>query len=452
VTSRGSLKVKVGIYSALITILALITGAAVVIPVVRYHQIRQLDEMLENDARELVRDLQNFRGAPIDPRRPLAAKFIPLALRGRYLIVEGPEGQFLYQSPNLRGTAITDEIEGAETQLLFGKNCRIVTVREGPYLIRIGTRLGAIERFQKDLLLGFALSVPFVGVVVFLGGLWLGRRAVAPVAAITAAAENISAHHPSERLPLPRTNDEISRLTQVLNHTFDRLQASYQTATRFSADASHQLKTPVTILRNDLDTLAASPGMPPGQLDAIHSLRQQTRRLTALIEDLLLLAQADAGRLQIEAESIDLAPLVGGAKDDLEVLIADRQVTIDTQLPPSLPARADARRIRLILQNLVENAAKYTPDPGCIRLIGTSDLTHTHLLVANSGPLIPEEDRETIFERFRRGNSVGENIRGHGLGLNIARELARAHGGDITYQPTEDGLNAFRLTLPMGDG
>ncbi|MCU0749538.1 MAG: HAMP domain-containing histidine kinase [Akkermansiaceae bacterium] len=446
--SRGSLKVKVGIYAAFITILALITGAAVVIPVVRYHQIRQLDEVLENDARELVRDLQNFRGAPIDPRRPLGAKFIPLSLRGRYLIVEGPEAQILYQSPNLRGKTITDEIEGAETQKLFDRNCRIVTVREGPYLIRIGTRLGAIERFQKDLLLGFTISVPFVAVVVFLGGLWLGRRAVAPVAAITAAAENISAHHPSERLPIPMAKDEISRLTQVLNHTFDRLQVSYQTATRFSADASHQLKTPITILRNGLDTLAASPGLDPEQLQAIQGLRQQTRRLTALIEDLLLLAQADAGRLQLEEETIDLNPLIGGARDDLEVLLTDRPISLETSIDPTIPARADPRRIRLILQNLVENAAKYTPDPGLIRLMGSSDGRTSTLTVANSGPLIPLEDRETIFERFRRGKSVGENIRGHGLGLNIARELARAHGGDISYHPTDDGLNAFKLTLP----
>jgi signal transduction histidine kinase len=121
---------------------------------------------------------------------------------------------------------------------------------------------------------------------------------------------------------------------------------------------------------------------------------------------------------------------------------------LETSIDPTIPARADPRRIRLILQNLVENAAKYTPDPGLIRLMGSSDGRTSTLTVANSGPLIPLEDRETIFERFRRGKSVGENIRGHGLGLNIARELARAHGGDISYHPTDDGLNAFKLTLP----
>ncbi|MCP5544105.1 MAG: HAMP domain-containing histidine kinase [Akkermansiaceae bacterium] len=446
-TKRGSLKMKVGLYAALLTILALITGAVVVLPSVHHHQIAQLDETLESDARELVRDLQNFRGAPLDPRRPLSAKFIPLALRGRYLIVEGPEGQVLYKSPNLRGTTLDSGV-GAETRELFGRNCRLVTVSEGPYLIHIGTRLGTIERFQRDLLRGFALSVPFVALVVFVGGWWLGRRAVAPVAAITAAAETITAENLGERLPMPRAKDEIARLTTVLNHTFDRLQSSYEAATRFSADASHQLKTPVAVLRAGLDSLAATAD--PALAPDIEALRQQTRRLTALIEDLLLLAQADAGRLALEAATLDLAPLAEAAADDLGVLTHNRDIHVETNIASGLTARADARRIKLILQNLVENAAKYTPVDGTIRITAHIVDDSIHVVVANSGALIPEDDRATIFERFRRGSRVGENIRGHGLGLNIARELARAHGGDLDYEPSPDGLNAFTLRLPRG--
>lgn len=444
-TYRGSLKFKVGLYAALLTILALVTGAVVVLPSVRHHQVSQLDETLENDARELVRDLQNFRGAPIDPRRPLAAKFIPLALRGRYLIVEGPEGQVLYQSPNLRGTTLDTGV-GAETRELFGRDCRLVTVREGSYLIHIGTRLGTIERYQRDMLRGFAVSVPFVALVVFIGGWWLGRRAVAPVAAITRAAETITAENLHERLPMPRAKDEIARLTMVLNHTFDRLQSSYEAATRFSADASHQLKTPVAVLRAGLDSLAATAD--PAIAPDIEALRQQTRRLTALIEDLLLLAQADAGRLALEADALDLGPLVEAAADDLSVLTQDRDIRIETAVAAKLTTRADARRIKLILQNLVENAAKYTPAGGFIRTTANVVADSILVTVANSGPLIPEPDRATIFERFRRGSSVGENIRGHGLGLNIARELARAHGGELDYTPTADGLNGFTLRLP----
>lgn len=444
-TRRGSLKFKVGLYAALLTLFALLTGAAVVIPAVRFHQIGQLDETLESDALELVRDLQNFRGAPVDPRRPLAAKFIPISLRGRYLVVEGPEGQILYQSPNLRGQTL-DTTDDAETRELFGRDCRLVTVREGPYLIRIGTRLGTIEDFQRSLLRGFALSTPFVALVVFFGGWWLGKRAVAPVADITAAAETITAENLHERLPMPRARDEIARLTMVLNDTFDRLQSSYEAATRFSADASHQLKTPVAVLRAGLDSLAATAD--PAIAPEIESLRQQTRRLTSLIEDLLLLAQADAGRLALEADTLDLGPFIEAARDDLEVLTHERDIGISSKIEGKLTTRADPRRLNLVFQNLVENAAKYTPDGGTIRLTASPVDDMIRLTVANSGALIAEEDRETIFERFRRGGDIGENIRGHGLGLNIARELARAHGGDLDYAPTDDGLNAFTLRLP----
>jgi signal transduction histidine kinase len=448
VTKRGSLKFKVGLYSALLTIIALLTAAAVLVPAVRIHQIADLDATLESDAHELVRDLQNFRGAPVDPRRPLTLKFIPLSLRGRYLVVEGPEGQMLYQSPNLRGTRLQTS-EGSETRELFGHNCRLVTVREEPYLIRIGTRLGTIERFQRDLLRGIGFAVPFVAMVVFLGGWWLGKRAVAPVAAITDAAETITARSLHERLPVPGSRDEIARLTAVLNRTFDRLQSSYESATRFSADASHQLKTPVAVLRAGLDHLAATAE--PSLLPEIDGLRHQTRRLTALIEDLLLLAQADAGRLHLQAERIDLATLIAAGLDDLDVLVHDKGITVETDLTESLPARADVRRTRIILQNLIENAAKYTPDHGRIRISSGVEGATVVLRIANSGPLIPEDDRAAIFERFRRGSAVGENIRGHGLGLNIARELARAHGGELGYEPTMDGLNAFVLRLPYFD-
>ncbi|OYV07558.1 MAG: hypothetical protein CFE26_00315, partial [Verrucomicrobiales bacterium VVV1] len=354
---RWSLKVKVGVYAALLTMVALGAGSAVLMPTLYFHQIRQLDESLQTDADELFRDLQNFRGAPVDPRRPLSVKFIPLALQGRYLIVEGPEGQVLYRSPNLRDSTIEGRDGDTKTMVMFERNCRVAIRQEGPYLIRIGTRLGTIERFQDDLKLALLLSLPVVGLVVFIGGLWLGRRAVAPVAGLSAAAERISTANPNERLPMPGAKDEIARLTEVLNRSFDRLQASYAAAARFSADASHQLKTPVSILRAGLDHLSHETGLTDAQAAEVSLLRQQTRRLTALIEDLLLLAQADAGRLVIEAEEIDLKAMIEAAADDLVVLVADRNLSVELELPESLTAKADRRRVAMVLQNLVENAA-----------------------------------------------------------------------------------------------
>jgi signal transduction histidine kinase len=208
------------------------------------------------------------------------------------------------------------------------------------------------------------------------------------------------------------------------------------------------LKTPVTILRAGLDHLSRATDLSEAQSAEVSTLRQQTRRLTSLIEDLLLLAQADAGRVFLEMEEIDLNSLIQAAGDDLNVLVAGRGIVVEEHLPDALPVRADRRLLAMVLQNLVENAAKYTLDGGTIRISGLMAGESVVVRIANTGKQISETDRELIFERFRRGNDTGGNVRGHGLGLNIARELVRAHGGDVCLNQTDPGWIEFEFRLP----
>jgi signal transduction histidine kinase len=449
---RWSFKVKVGVYAALLTMAALVAGVGVMMVTLYFYQIAGLDEALEEDAEELVWDLKNFRDAPKDPNTPLSEEFIPVPLRDLYLVVEGPDGRVVYQSANLRGTGLEGNLGETRTMDLFGDVCRVGAWRFDPYVVRIGAKVQMIEMFQKELGIGFITALPAVGLVVFIGGVWLARRTVAPLAELSAAAERISASNPRERLPQPAARDEISKLTEVLNRSFDRLQSSYEVATRFSADASHQLKTPVTILRAGLDHLSRTTDLTEAQAAEVATLRQQTRRLTSLIEDLLLLAQADAGRVFLEKEEIDLKSLIQAAADDLNVLVAGRGIPVEEELPESLPVRADRRLLAMVLQNLVENAAKYTPDGGAIRIRGSLEGDLVVFRIANTGREIAEADRELIFERFRRGNDTGGNVSGHGLGLNIARELVRAHGGDLCLKPSDPGWIEFEFRLPAAAG
>lgn len=447
---RWPLKVQVGIYAALLTMVALIAGVAVMMVTLYFYQITGLDDDLQGDARELVWDLKNFRDAPKSPREPLNEKFIPVDMRDYYLVIEGPEGQTLYQSANLKGARLPGMPGESRTVEILGLATRVGVWYVDPYRIRVGARLNVLQRFQKDLGIGFATALPVVGLVVFFGGLWLGRRAIAPVAELNAAAERISASNPHERLPLPATHDEIAKLTEVLNRSFDRLQTSYEIATRFSADASHQLKTPLSILRAGLDHLSRATDLNEAQAEEVSLLRQQTRRLTSLIEDLLLLAQADAGRMFPEMEELDLKTLIQAACDDLETMVDGKGIAVEEILPAALPVRADRRLVAMVLQNLVENAAKYTPDGGKIRVAGTIEGEWLVVRIANTGRDIPESDRERIFERFRRGSAVGGNVRGHGLGLNIAKELLRAHGGELRLNPSVPGWIEFEFRLPAG--
>lgn len=446
---RLSFKMKVGVYAALLTMAALIAGVCVMLLTLYVHQVAELDEELAEDASELVWDLKNFRDAPQDPSHPITEDFIPVPLRDHYLVVEGPDGSPVFQSANLKGQRLDQAAIGEMVSVrIFGRMCRVGAWKEGPYVVRIGAKVSMIERFMKNLGIGFATALPAVGLVVFFGGLWLGRRTVAPVAELSAAAARVSTSNPGERLPLPGTNDEIEKLTEVLNRTFDRLQGSYEAVARFSADASHQLKTPITILRAGLDHLSRNGDLTESQSREVAMLLQQTRRLTSLIEDLLLLAQADAGRMALEPETMDLSTLVLGASDDLQTLVADRGIEVELDVTPDLSVRADRRMVAMALQNLVENAAKYTPEGGRIRVSTSTANGSAVVTIGNTGHPISDTDKELLFERFRRGSETGGHVRGHGLGLNIARELIRAHGGEIRLKSSEAGWIEFECRLP----
>lgn len=447
---RWSFKVKVGIYAALLTMAALIAGVAVMMVTLYFHQIAVLDEEMAEDAEELVWDLGKFRDAPTDPLQALGPEHIPVPLREHYLIIEGTGGHVVYRSQNLRGVRLDAVIGKPHTEWIHGKRHRVGMWREGPYVVRIGARVDMIQRFMKELGVGFLTSLPVVGLVVFFGGVWLARRTTAPLAELSETAERINVGNPDERLPMPEAHDEIAKLTEVLNRSFDRLRGSYQVAARFSADASHQLKTPLAILRAGLDHLSRATDLTESQAAEVATLRQQTRRLTSLIDDLLLLAQADAGRMVPDAEEIDLGHLIRAALDDLEVLCADRNIRHEADIPDALPVVADPRLMAMVLQNLVENAAKYTPEGGLIRVSAGRDRNGVFVKIGNSGEAIPHEERMRVFDRFRRGASVGGNVAGHGLGLNIARELVRVHGGDLTLNDTGSDWVEFEFRLPVG--
>jgi signal transduction histidine kinase len=447
---RWSFKVKVGVYAALVTMTALLAGGVVMMATLYFHQSAGLNEVLAEEAEELVWDLKMFRDAPSEPGEALRDDMIPVPLRERYLEVETLEGKLVYRSPNLKGSALEVEPGRIVSRRMFGEACRVGAWREGPYLVRIGAKLEVIDAFMKRLVFGFAAALPAVGLVVFLGGVWLARRTVAPLAELSAAAERISAGNPRERLPAPPARDEIARLTEVLNRSFDRLEASYQIAVRFSADASHQLKTPVTILRAGLDELMRMPDTGGDPHARVAMLLQQTRRLGSVIDDLLLLAQADAGRVNPEREPVDLRGLAEAAADDLMVLVAERDIRVDLEVMPELRVLADRRLVSMALQNLVENAAKYTPPGGEIRIDGEHAAGMAVLRISNTGSGIPLPERERIFDRFRRVDETGRKIGGHGLGLNIARELIRAHGGEVRLADGAPGWTVFELVLPCG--
>ena len=302
------------------------------------------------------------------------------------------------------------QVEGAP-HLLFSKQLNPGSIFPAAYEVRVYPlhKFLAGQRRLRWQILGAGAALLVAG---FAASHLIAARLSAPVAKLAVDSEENRARRKRTEATLALTNEELKR------------------STRFSADASHQLKTPVTVLRAGLEHLLARENFPAEVYDQLSALLHQTYRLTGVIDDLLLLSQMDAGRLRIEFNPVNLTQLVDEWLDDLSALPDALEVDVKKHLPPALHIAGEKRYASLILQNLLENARKYNQPGGRIHVTAGAEDAWVVLTVGNTGPPVPPEMQEYIFERFARG-SIGENVSGHGLGLNLARELARLHGGDL---------------------
>lgn len=259
----------------------------------------------------------------------------------------------------------------------------------------------------------------------------------------------IASHFISRQFSLPVEKLAIDsaenwRQRQRAEAALEMTSAELQRAARFSADASHQLKTPVTVLRAGLEELLARPNLTADECYEISALVHQTYRLASVIEDLLLLSKIDAGRLRLDFAPVNLSQLIEGWLDDLAALPDPLELSIETNFPENLYVAGEKRYTTLILQNLLENARKYNRRGGRIRVKAWTEDEVVFLTIGNTADPIPASVREHIFERFHRG-VVGENVSGHGLGLNLARELARIHKGDLRLARSDEEWTEFEV-------
>lgn len=439
-----SLRWKLVMWAALFAFSASIICVWATWILLRHQELQALDRRLGTDAQELFRDIENFQG--VNKRLEVTERFVPLALRDRLVEVRGRTGEILYMSPNLSAPVLNDGIEEFHTREIAGRPVRVGVFRDNELTLHVGADLKDIEQLGWEIARSQVVVIPVVLLLIAAGSWLLGSIALTPIERIRRAAERITAERLDERIPSQGPADEIGRLIDVLNATFERLQGSFEQAARFSADASHQLKTPIAVLRAGIDEVLDQDGMSPEQRDRVTDLLQQTRRLTSVAENLLLLSRADTGRLALRVRSFELRKLLEGSVEDAHILGEKRNLSIEAKLPETLPITGDRDMISLILQNLVENAVKYNRPGGRILLSAAKSGEEVSICVGNSGPGIPADRAPHIFKRFYRARG-DEQVPGHGLGLSIARELARAHSGDLTLTKSQDDWTEFCLRL-----
>jgi heavy metal sensor kinase len=278
----------------------------------------------------------------------------------------------------------------------------------------------------------------------------LARKALAPVDALRRSADAITANRLSDRLPVPNPGDELGRLATTVNAMIGRLERSFGEMRRFTADASHELRTPLTAIRLEAEAVSDRAGTVAECKAVAGSILEECGRLARLTDQLLALAREDAGIADGEPERVDLGGLVGGVADALRAVAEAKQVTMATDLAPGAVVKGDPIRLRQLAMNLIDNAIKYTPEGGTVRVaVGPSDRSAV-VVVADTGVGIPSEHLPRVFDRFYRVDKArSRELGGTGLGLSIARSIVTAHGGSIELASRPGSGSTATVVLPL---
>jgi len=312
-----------------------------------------------------------------------------------------------------------------------------------------GTRAdGGHEEIQEILLF---YAAPMVVFAVF-GGWWLTRKALLPMSRLAVAASRISPPNLGERLPRSGNGDETDRLAEVINDMLERLERSFTQEREFTLHASHELKTPLTIMRGQLETGLRDERLTEGQRELFAGQLDELQRLASIVDRLSLLARADAGIAELRIEPVRLDELVRETVADAEMLGASRGIVVELEGSVDVTVSGDRHRLRQLLLILADNGLKYNQPGGRLRFHLTPDNGQAELVVGNTGPGIPADRLPRVFDRFYRGDPAhGTADSGCGLGLSIARWIVTSLRGSIQITSDPARETEVRVRLPLAE-
>ena len=318
------------------------------------------------------------------------------------------------------------------------------------YFVEVGTSAAPVEDTLRRLLGMLAIGLPLTVSVAVAGGFVLVRRALEPVERIAGKAEEITQHNLSERLPVVHSGDELERLSLSLNHMISRLQAALDDSKQFVADASHELRTPLTVMRGELESLAQDPQLTRETRETLGSVLEEVERLAEIVESLFALSRLDAGEASAEWRRCDLAELAATTAEQMSLLATDKNVRVACDSTAKVMVEGHPARLKQVIVNLLDNAIKYTPGGGRVRLSVQREQGFALLEVADDGIGIPADALPHVFKRFFRVDSSRSREQGGaGLGLAIVKSICSAHGGDIEVISALGRGSTFRLRQPL---
>ena len=444
--------------------LLIIAGALALFAVLLYVWVagtlyRHHDVDLREDAQRLA-DTLNMAAAPLELLEQMEAADTAAPL----LMVRASSGEMIFRSSRLAATepdigthaVLTHAAaRGATTAEFFTVRLAHGAVRficlplerpAGAYL-QLGRSLGDVDELLRVVIIASSVLIPIVIVLTSFGGLAIARRALAPIDDIGSTLESIQATDLSRRVA-PRTRDaEVTRLSASINRLLDRLQTSFGAMREFTADVSHQLQTPLTVIKGTIDVARNGKTAADDWRRVIEELGEEVDAVSATLQDLRDYALAEVDSVSSRSEPVDLTRVFEEAAEVVRMLAEAHEIACATDIAPGLTVRGNAVRLRQVLLNLGENAVQFTPAGGRIRITATGDERHVRLKVDDTGQGIAPETLPHVFERHFHVRQAGRTS-GSGLGLAIVKRIVEAHRGQVSIHSTVGGGTTVAVTLP----
>ena len=361
----------------------------------------------------------------------------------------------LFSSSNLAGHPLPD-VPGKRIFNAAAEGIGELRVGEfilGPMDVMIGTSLAQVGTVMEGYTETSLILVCLMLIVSVITGLALSRAAMRPVRLIQETAHHIRSDNLSERIPVAEVQDEISNLARLLNEMFDRLELSFNQIRRFTAEASHELKTPLSLVRLQAEKLLVEGGLTPAQEEAVQMQLEEIARLNKIIEELLFLSRAEAQAVRLDFRREDPRAFLQSFEQDARALAEHRGMVFTATIEGAGKVDYDPKWLRQVLLNLLQNALNVSPPGGRIALVSAFTVDAWRVTLEDQGPGVPPSQRERIFERFVRLEARGDREeKGSGLGLAISRSIIGLHRGTIRAEagPTGAGLRVI-FELPIGE-
>lgn len=375
-----------------------------------------------------------------------------------YFEVMNPSGGSVLA--NSESKAIAGSLEDCRSRVLFYETrqtpddlhyrigCKLVRSKSAEYILRTARSQERIHHELQEVLFYMCVASLAIVALCAVGGYWLAKKTLSPIALMTTQAQSISAERLSTRLEVKNPKDELGRLASTFNKTFERLEASFEQMKRFTADASHELRTPLTALRAVGEVSLREPKSAEQYREVIASMLEEADELRSLVESLLTLSRADSGQLVISKTRLDLSKLAEMVLSQLHVLAEEKNQTVIAINNEPAWVLADQGLLRQALTNLIDNAIKYSPEGSTITIAVNNVADAVRLTVHDNGPGIPEESLSKIFERFYRVDpSRTRDQHGVGIGLSISKWAVEANGGRLLVESKGGQGTTFTVIL-----